>query len=278
MKRVFFDTNIFNKIVDHSNAIGAIERLKQAETRCEVELVTGVHVLEELLATPKPDRRQRLVECILSLSALKITKSWNQLIREEMQAYLRGQEVPDVFVEDKKQKTYYEVLKSVGRADLSAKCVQLQEEMKKDKKAALGTQESLYQRDRNLVGNFHSQQPIFDEFYEQVWRKAVPDQVRKLLQRDGVGRCKLDQSVAIVASKSDELSHLRAFLRAAPALVWFEAKGWSPKWGDRIDLQHLICAATSDVLVSTDGKLKEIFCCVYPEKSTFALEQLLLHT
>ena len=272
-KRVFFDTNIFNQIADRSDTTGVIERLKQAETRGEVELVTGVHVLEELLATPKLAKRQRLAECVLSLNAGKFTKSWNQLIREEMRACLRGQAFSDIFVEQNKQKTYCEVLKSVGRGCLSEKCVQLREEMKKDKKAVLGKQESLYQRDRNLISNL--QYSTFDEFYEHVWRNAVLDQVRKLLQRDRLGRYELDESVTAVASKSDELVHLRASLRAVPALAWSEAKGWTPKWGDRVDLRHLVCAATSEVFVSTDEKLKKIFGLADPEKSVLTLEQLI---
>lgn len=279
-KRIFFDTNIFNHIVDRSDATELIERLKRAETNCEIELVAGIHVIEELNAASNSDKRQRLAECVLVLGSGKIIKSWNQLIREEMQTCLRGQEPPSVFYEERKQQFYCTVLKDIASGRFSDQCAGLQQKMKEEKERALQWQERLRKQEENIAGVHPcSQYQTFDEFYEQ-WRSASSNQVRKLLRMDGIGESKLDEAVLRVVSKQDILLHLNAFLRATPALCWVDHVGWKqgprhcagPKWGDRTDLQHILCTAAADVLVSDDEKARAIFGYVYPGKMTLTLE------
>lgn len=280
-KRIFFDTNIFNQIIDRSDATELIGRLRRAETDCEIGLVTGIHVIEELSATSNPDKRQRLAECVLVLGSGKIIKSWNQLMREEFLSCLQEQEPSSVFCEDRKQQFYCTVLKDIAAGRFSDQCARLQQEMKEEKKRALQWQKRLRKQEKNIVGvDPCSKYQTFDEFYEQVWRSASSSQVRKLLRMDGIGESKLDEAVLRVVSKQDTLPHLNAFLRATPALCWVDHVGWKqrprhcagPKWGDRTDLRHFLCAAAADVLVSDDEKARAVFGLVYPGKTTLTLE------
>jgi len=282
-KRIFFDTNIFNHIVERDDATELIERLRRVEADPEIELVTGIHVIKELSATPNPDKRQRLAECALVLGSGKIIKGWGQLAQEELLSCRQGQELPSAFYEEREQQSCCTVLKDIAAGRFSDQSARWQKEMGEERKRARVAQMELWKKYQSFTGDFRSSYPTFEKFYEQACRPAASNQLRKLLRKDGVGESELDEAVLRVMSKQDArvLPHLNAFLRAAQALTWIDRMGWQqgsryctkPKWGDRVDVGHLICAATSEALVCDDEKARTIFGCVYPGKMALTLEE-----
>ncbi len=284
IKRIFFDANIFNRIVDRSDATELIGHLTQMQTAREIELVTSIQVIEELIVTPDLDKRKCLSDRVFMLIERKIIKPWNQLIREELWACCREQEPSSIFYENDNQDVYSGVLKDIAEGRFSDQCGRINEDLKKEKKHALNRQKSLRKQEKNTVGVHPcSNYQTFDEFYEQEWRSAGPNQVKKLLRKDGIEGSKLDEAVLRVASKQDRLPHLNAFLRVTPALTWADHVGWKqgprrlagPKFGDRTDLYHIVCAATSDVLASDDEKTRGVFGSVYPGKMALPFKEFI---
>jgi len=274
MMKIFLDTSTLNKIVESADGI---ERLKLLTQNGQSQYITSILVLQELLLTPTLQHRVNLAKCFLDMVS-RITKSWNQLIREELQAFLREDSAPSPFLdesEEEKQR-YYAMRAAAGEVYDPEKFCLVSKQENARKRKALNRQKELYKRDVDYIkksGQMSAELygSNFEDFcgeFQSEW----PNQLKERFLRGEAGN--FNGKVDRIIKGLDRLPHARASLRIVPA--WkFSERDRKPKRNDRDDWYHMVCAATATSFVCEEVGLKEIFNWVYPEKNFLNLEGFL---
>lgn len=276
MTRVFLDTNVFNKIVDLSPTTEALE----AELDGQVECVTSILVLKELSLIPTVSRRQNVAACAIPLISGKIVKGWNQLIQEELRAYLRRQVTPSVFLDSVEQRRLVSFLERAADGEHydQIQFDQVSRQAKEWKRQARDWQKRNYKKAKEYAAaSGLNREELYGQNLEAfctAFKTEWPTQLERLIPTDC--RDAIDQVPDILAAL-DSLPHTHAFLRSVPALLFSEGLGRRPdkKGNDRADLRHVICAATSHIFISEESGLKGIFEGVYPGKRFMNLHEFI---
>ncbi len=114
----------------------------------------------------------------------------------------------------------------------------------------------------------------FERRYRSDWEPNQQRILKKLLETEGIQNPS-NKLMDNLRADMKSLPHVNAFLRLGATKTFALAKGMRPKWGDKTDLRHMICAATSNVFVSNESSLRVAFEYAYEQKSVFDLSQLI---
>lgn len=273
MERVYFDTSIYNNIIDKKIANGEIDILERAIGK-EIEIIFSDSVLSELASTlesttiknesERYGRTKNLFRCALGLISKKIVENWNVLIREEIEAFIQKREKPDVFCNEEETKKIVDIMKKIaqGKKNYNKKFLN---KIHLQKREDLERQRKVF-NSGTLKNTQFSKYSNFEQFYTELFNPSEEEPIKDLLLRNGINN-NVAKKVEEIRDKLDSLPHLKASLKIPAALCFSVVKeNRKPKWGDKYDLYHFVCTTSLDIFVTNDSEIFSIYRWVYNNK------------
>src|SRR3989339_468098 len=265
MKKVFFDTNVFNRLFDDNKIFEKVISLKE---NGKVEIYSSTEVFEQLIHTydVNPDRAKGL--CIKFSQLVdkdKIVMGRLFLLLMELMHFKHGKGNPSIILSGKYKDEFLEELKKLLDERKKKNFNGLRGVAKERKqyfddkiKAELGNYETFYKR-CNELGAIKE---ALIQYFENLLNKKIVSEV-ELGDKD-------DLAVKTEAA-IDKLSHFKCATSLHVALAYrYSIEGKKAKHGDLEDLGIIIAASTLDVFVSDDEGAREMFRTLFPQKNVYS--------
>jgi hypothetical protein len=272
MKRLFFDTSVYNHITDTD-----IDCVKHSTTAGELEVLTTPQILAELAGTFKKDkdRATKLCKIYGHLISENVLQPPPILIKTEIGAllsghakilYLEGENKAEFF-------TYVEKLKN-GNLDLYT-------EQFVDRIGRLKKEQRIFSKlgfskvETHVVKEPLKKYPTFDPFLKEGVRRGerLKELERYVVTDLGENAHK---AAKFIEKRLHKTPHLAIALRIVPALsYYYHVQKNKPKHGDIFDCGHFVCLATVDGFVSDDEGARDLFRLVCPHKQSLSLADLI---
>lgn len=270
MKTVYFDTNIYNLILDEGLSDDEYGKLQYAKQKGLVETLFSDDVLYELAVTFRSDqgRCRQLLKIGLEVMSGRIIKESRMIIGDEILGFVGGnKENTNIFQEENIQKDEIEHIEGVVNGGLIIEEGYLHrcdQQLKKDNEF-MTTHIALWKKryqdtdepcPKNF-GEFHGK-PGDSELY--IIKKTLG--AMRVCSGDDCRKIARD-----VCENIDLLPHLKARLATISAILFsclFE--GVERTGNHRGDIHHLVCATNVDIFVSNDSDFSRTFPKVHSDK------------
>lgn len=251
MKRAYFDTCVYNAIVDSLKYDSVVKMLRERFASGELEVLYSVNNFEEFCHTTDIDKRSRLFRLAESVCGRRrFTLSHEDLIRKELE---NNGPVGVLYDATDFETTSRKAINGTLFQGISATPL---EDMKNTKREFLR-----FERDRKqeLASVWQDHTDIsFEEFYRGSLRNNEGRAILRDICLRAIGdasRCERDA----LASNLQRLPGLRCLFKCICALTYRQLLvGTRPKWGSGIDMAHSVFIGYSDVFVTNDRAFLEI--------------------
>lgn len=255
MKTVYFDTTVYNRILDDPRQSFIAEAVRMASTRKTSEALFSMNNWDEFCSTPDVDRRTQLFKLAYSICKHQFIVSGGELIRRELNSYLGNGTLLKDNIYDK---TDFEdaFSKAINGALFQGAPNTLLKEMKKLKHDDLKFEKN---SKRELAPLFEGHRNIpFNKFYRSSSRD---EKAREWLRR----RC-IEAFGDTRRGKQDfsdldlqRLPGLRCLFKYQCARLFrqllMEEK---PRWGSRMDMYHSVFLGYCDIFFTGDNNFLDI--------------------
>lgn len=256
MRRVYFDTTIYDHIVKTDNEVKA---LRTDLARREVVANLSIVNVEELLGDWDTKRQQAIRRLQVARDLVgfdSILKQPSDLLKEVIEAYATGTPPPSSTLPRHQRRLLTSLLHKVadGNARLDPILSQIVSEVRREKeafKAAMirGRAQTLDELTQKSEPRVLAHVP-FEEFWNDatLWAEVFADHF-------GLGDACRERGLDGLL----EVRAVRLCVGAAKSLVYSQvAKGRQPDLGDWHDVWHAIMASVADVFVTRDRRLAEV--------------------
>lgn len=261
MKEVYLDTNIFNKLLDFLNEKNIeIEQLSQIIASKNYVILFSPTIFEELLHTVNSSLHKtadliRLSYRICSKDC--IIKQPKSLIADDLKCFLRGKKKNSPFIIGEERRRFIKVWEKANNIDFFSNVPQnVLKQSQNKKKGFLAFNK---QSKKEFSPCWKPYQEIeFQEFYQDSLENAEG----KGFVKDVCIKCLGEEDGNLVYQKLDlkDLRHLRFLIKAKFGLIYNTLlKDKKPKWGDNIDIHHIILSSVADTFVTGDKDMQELF-------------------
>lgn len=255
MELVYFDTSVYNKILDHSKLSLITKALDMAGTSGKFEILFSLNNFEEFCHTRGIDRRARLFKLAFSICKHRFVLSHEELLKKDAEAYLNNSSLAkdDIYDKIDFEDTFSKAINGKlfqGVSDRPFK------ELKKKKQEFLRFEKNMKKRLTPLweVSKYIS----FDEFYENSLRnKEAKELLRDIFIRAVEDNRRRKQDFPELDLQ--RLPGLRCIFKYMCASIYKQLlKGEKPKWGSGIDMNHSVFLGYCDIFVTADTNFLDI--------------------
>lgn len=271
MKSVYFDTCVYNELIDNNQLQNEILKLKDGK---KINVIFSDYIFSELACTllknthENQQRGQRLFALVSKLISGEILKQRNTLIEEEVSAFISGKPKRDIFLNTAQGKVLINAVNHIvsGEKITNFKPIcDVMEEKKTEHKIIKDIiKKEYFDGLKVIVGGAN-----FEEFHEA--KKIFEDEFIEKLLSENMMITDIDKIEKIKAARSD-LPHFNAYLRMNVAYQYALIVEKKPLKGDSYDKKQFECCASLDILVC-DWDFLNILKCVYPQKTCVTLNQ-----
>lgn len=255
MKVVYFDTSVYNKILEDPKYSLITKALERASACGKFEVLFSINNFEEFCHTPDVDRGTQLFKLAYSICRHRFILRHVELIKRELEAYLKGSVLIKENIYDK---TDFEDIfsKAINGTLFQGVPNRLFKQMKKGKRDFLKFEKNskkklapLWKAHRNIA---------FDEFYQNSSRnkegRAWLEDICIRALEDNI-RDKQDFSDLNLL----RLPGLRCLFKYECASIYRQLlKGKKPGWGSGIDMNHSVFLGYCDIFVTADNNFLDI--------------------
>ncbi len=255
MEVAYFDTSVYNKILDNSKQSIIIETLVRSSANGEFELLFSPLNFEEFCHTIYIKRRTQLFKLAYSICRHRFILSHVELLKKELEAYLNNKylEKENIYDTIDFEDTFSKAIKGTlfqGVPDGPFK------EMKRKKVNFLKFEKNnmkkmlpLWKQHKNTT---------FDEFYQNSFRNKKGREWLEEICIRALEDSKRGKQV-ISDLNLQRLPGLRCLFKYMCASLYKQLlKGEKPSWGGGIDMNHSIFLGYCDIFVTADGHFLDI--------------------
>ena len=255
MKTVYFDTSVYNRILDDSRQSFIARAVRRGSTRKRLEVLFSINNFEEFCHTPDVDRRTQLFKLAYSVCKHQFIVSAGELIKRELEAYLENSTLTKegIYGTSDFEDTFS---KAIDGSLFEGAPNTLLKEMKKLKYDDLKFEKS---SQRELAPLWEGRRNIpFDKFYQTSLRY---EEARKWLRR----RC--IAAFGDARQGKQDFSHLdlqrlpglRCLFKYQCARLFKQLlMQEKPRWGSRMDMYHSVFLGYCDIFVTGDDHFLDI--------------------
>jgi len=279
MKTIYFDSYVYNRLIDEKRLRKEILKLKHNK---KIEILFSDYLFNELacIFLSNHGKGYKIFECISKLISNRILKQRESLINEEIVAFVKEAAKPEICLPDTEACERITVINRLAKMEKPTNPDSLLDILVKKN-------ENL-EKMREIVQIYNGKKD-FEQFqnFEEYYKTpdvgiAENDYIKELLETKVI-RNSSSEIVQKVKNNRCKLPHFDAYLRmiAAYRFALFKKKENNPKGrikktdrGDDYDMRHFTSAATLDVLVC-DREFLPLLKWVYPNKSCVILDNLL---
>ncbi len=279
MKTVYFDSYVYNRLIDEKKSRKEILKLSHNN---KIEVLFSDYLFNELTCTFLRNhvKGYKIFECVSKLVSGRILKQREPLINEEIESFVNQAAKPEIFLPDEKATEIIAVINRIARREEPTNLKPLLQVVAKKNENFKGMRE-IVQKYRGKID--FEQFSDFEEYYNTPdVGTAEDDYIQKLLLEKILGRIN-SKVIQKIKNNRKNLPHFDAYLRMIVAyrFALFKKKNDIHKGkvkkaerGDDYDMRHFTSAATLDVLVC-DKKFLPLLKWVYPNKSCVILDEFL---
>lgn len=254
MKSIYFDTSVYNKILD-SECILITETLGRVSASGRFEILFSINNFEEFCHTPCVDRRAQLFKLAYSICKHQFILSHEELIKKEFEAYLKGSALV--------KKDIYDTTDFEDTFQKAINGILFQEVPNKPFKEMINRKREFLKFEKNskkkLAPPWRAHRNIpFDEFYQKSLRNKEGRALLKdicIRALEGNRKDKEDFS----DPNLQRLPGLRCLFKYMYASIYKQLlKGEKPDWGSGIDRNHSVFLAYCNIFVTGDSNFLDI--------------------
>jgi hypothetical protein len=266
MKTIYFDTGIYNALVDDRNLWSQVFSLREMG---KIEVIFSEYVFNELVHTwigrnvQARKRTQQLFKCVFALISNKILQQQETIINAEIKSFLDGSGYLDIFFNPKETTAIKNTIERLANGEeiSNTSClldIGKKKKVNHDKFKGITKKHNLHVLNLLPYKNF-------EEWYNSpLVKKYEKDLIKKLLTQKIVHKTDFDTIQKVQENKSN-LIHFSALLRMYAAYQFALLAYKKPLRGDGYDMKHFVCSATIDILVC-DRDFLNMLRWVYPQK------------
>jgi hypothetical protein len=251
MKAAYFDTSVYNRILDHPKCGLITKMLVDSFTSGQIEILFSINNFEEFCHTGNVGRRTKLFQLAYSVcSSHKFTLSHEDLIKKEFKGNGPVKTIYSTFdFEDKFQKA----IKGTLFQRISDKPL---EEMKKRKRCFQKFEKNIKQK---LAPHWQAYKNIsFDAFYHDCLQNNEARAMLKDICVRAIGnsrRCNQD----LLASNLQNLPGLCCLFKYECASLYKQLlRNGKCTWGSGIDMTHSVFIGYCDIFLTEDRGFMDI--------------------
>jgi len=277
MKTAYFDTCVYNALVDSEHLMAYISDLKNTD---KIEIIFSEYVFNELVCTWMGEndysrgRTAKLFKCVSLLISDRILYQQEVIINAEIKSFINKSNNGSIFCSQERVENIKETINRLacGEKITNVTCLK---DIVKTKKAYHGKIKAI-----KAKHNLHILEDVpyanFNDWYRsQAVNKYEDELIKNLITQ------KIDQEVDFdiirnIQNNKTNLVHLNALLRMAAAYQFALLAYKKPKLGDGYDQKHFVCSATINDLVC-DGDFLPMLKWVYPEKNCYTIDRMALY-
>lgn len=271
MKKVFFDTNIYNHINDEQ-----LKLLKELIARKKVEIYTTAQLLAELAATFKKDKTLGIRYCTIykDLICKDVLQPPPVLLSTEI-GHILNNSRKIIYLEGDNRIRFFRYVEDFVEGIIDCSTQEFIDDMRARKKKQLDFLKQGYLRIKQLVLPENVKKfPTFDSFMKEgdKRKEKLKEIERFLVHNLGADSHK---AAKFIKKRLEKAPHLSIALRVTPALTYYyHILGKKPKHGDISDCGFFVCLASVDCFVSDDKEARDLFLLICPKKECLSLNEL----
>lgn len=250
MKVVYFDTSVYNKILEDPKQIPTTRALTKASACGELEILFSINNFEEFCHTIDVNRRTQLFNLAYSICRHRFIVHAAELIKRELESYLKGGTLvkENIYDTTNFDDTFSKAIDGTLFQEVPTGPFKKMEKRKRDFLK--------YERNnkKKLAGLWRHQGNItFDEFCENSMRNKEGRALLRDICIRALGRERRNKQ-----DFSDldlrRLPGLQCLFRYMCALTYKQLlKGQKPRWGSGIDMNHSVFLGYCDIFVTGDN-------------------------
>jgi len=258
MLRVYFDTNVYDRIDKGQVPAEEVEALRAALARGELVAHLSLADVEELLGQWETDRaasvrKLRFARDLVGFDGL--LRAPATLLTEAIQAYVAGAPAPSVTLPPDQLQVLVPALNDVADSGTRFDSVVsgIVADMRKNKEHFLtGMAEAGAQAAAELTPETLEQARRWGPTFDLFWEKAAPLYAEDFAARLGLsGACRERGLDGLL-----EVRAVRLSVGVALSLVFSQVvEGRDPDRGDGYDMWHAVLGSTADAFLTLDGRL-----------------------
>ncbi len=273
MKTIYFDTYVYNKLIDNSELRGKILSLKRYG---KIDVIFSEYLFNELVCTLRKEdnqpRGQRLFQLVLELISGRVVKLRATLINEEIEAFLNNSKSPSIFVSKEDAGSLIHVMGRLAKGDKITNAKPLNDilieknEDYEELKGIWGKHKFIIKEVQKIYSYAD-----FEAFYDDN-KKHENDFTKRLLSEKIIKNPSVND-IERVQKNIDNLKYFKAYCRMHAAynfLCIFK----KPQRGDSYDLKHFISASSFDILIS-DFEFLDILRWTFPQQICTTFDKFL---
>jgi len=272
MKRVFFDTNVYNHV-----GPSEVTHLKQLISDGNIEILTTPQILAELAGTFKSNKKRGIKLCKIygDLISKNVLQPPPILLRTEI-GFLLDDQARVVYLRGKNKSEFFEVLDQLQNGKVDDNTQQFIEKIATLKKEQFSGSKLGYSKmEPYIVKNPLKKYPTFKSFVEEGIRRGERLKGIETYLVADLGS-NAHKAAKFIEKRLHKTPHLAIALRIVPALTYYyHVQKNKPKYGDMFDCGYFVCLAPVDSFVSDDQEALDLFKFVCPNKEALSLSDLL---
>ena len=271
MKTIYFDTCIYNKLVDDKEMRDKIFYLRQNNL---IEVIFSEYLFNEIVCAwsnsdkEKQKRVMELFQCTVKLISGKILKQSETIINEEIKAFLYNSDSQTVFLGQEQRDQMFHAMRRLANGEPITNTAPIMNESNNKK--------IKHKKLKDVISKHKPKQEnismSFEEFYASA-KKEESEFIDKLLS----GKILKEPNgnlIKKVEENINSLPYFRSYLRMNSAYQYSFYMYKKLSRGDDYDLRHFVCASSVDILVC-DRDFLDILKWSYPLKDCFSLQNFL---
>jgi len=258
MLRVYFDTNVYDRIDKGQVPAEEVEALRAALARGELVAHLSLADVEELLGQWETDRaasvrKLRFARDLVGFDGL--LRAPATLLTEAIQAYVAGAPAPSVTLPPDQLQVLVPALNDVADSGTRFDSVVsgIVADMRKNKEHFLtGMAEAGAQAAAELTPETLEQARRWGPTFDLFWEKAAPLYAEDFAARLGLSSACRERGLDGLL----EVRAVRLSVGVALSLVFSQVvEGRDPDRGDGYDMWHAVLGSTADAFLTLDGRL-----------------------
>lgn len=259
IKKIYLDTNIYNKLLDFMvKREIKIEQLSSIIASNNYIVLFSPTIFEELLHTVNSSigKTADLIRLSYGICSKDyIIKPPESLICDELKCFLRGEKEDSPFIGEKEKRIFIELWEKSTNPDFFHNVPQgVLKQYQNRKKDFL----SFNKQSKN---KFSPQWKPYQEIgFQEFHQTSLVNKEGQMFIKDICIKCLGNNGDKLDVQTLDftVLRHLRFVIKANLGLIYNTLiKDKKPKWGDNIDIHHIILSSTADIFVTDDSDLQE---------------------
>lgn len=241
MKRVYFDTNIYNHIVDHPRSDSIKKFLIDSYHSKELEVLFSVNIFEEICCTKNVERRNKLLRLVSSVcGSHRFTLSHLDLIKNEVE---KCEPVNNIYDETDFKNIIQETIDTEFSTELLNKIKERKSTSRDHAKDIIQKLEPQWEKHKAIT---------FDGFYQISLKNAgFKTLLEEIYIRANGNINKCDQNELI--SNLPQMPGFQCLAKYILVLIYKQhVMGNKPNRGDNMDMLHSVFIGYCNLFVTED--------------------------